>query len=555
MKRLGIILVLMATVAIGAAATWMLAHEHSQPVSVLKGKPSPASQPQPVAVIVAAPPAAAPASVQNDLPPNALFGVPVSGHIVGVIAAPGDERAIVLSADDSQTYSLQISLLDLRTTQPKPVEIVTGSNAEDFSTPVWGGDRHLYYELDEEGCDASSRGRCGLYDLDPVTGKSNEILDHSTSGLALSPDGKLLAFWDYTAGDKLTIYDILQKKIVRQWQGQTHTADDLIMREMSFPIDGTSLLAETYEDGKSPLKEFDIPTGTITTLSPNAGGLLPFSDGTYFMESQIDPAQGTVTHALKRLANSGSPLETIADNSPYNSIFQSGGRLRWASAVNDRGLFLYDLKSSYAQPLGARCSLAVVMADGRTLYASNSLISFDAQICGATSLPPVYSPAMASKLSEMKSLYASTQTSTAGTDQPMTWFSLNRSADELAGLMTDASHGDRNQFSALEKEARSAGIDIHYCDVGGVWRAQRTGFEEYLALLPGGPAADEAWWKINAERCGDFKPDEKTLEANTALYQDFLKRFPNSPHAPEAGRQIETNQQLLLALHKPRSAS
>jgi outer membrane protein assembly factor BamD (BamD/ComL family) len=117
--------------------------------------------------------------------------------------------------------------------------------------------------------------------------------------------------------------------------------------------------------------------------------------------------------------------------------------------------------------------------------------------------------------------------------------------------MNDAAHHDPHQFSTLQKDAQSAGMDIQYCEIGQYWRAQPLGYQKYLALLPDGPVADQAWWKINAEGCGDFDASQSTLQAKIALYQNFLQRFPNSPHAAEAQKQVDTNQQMLLGMQKP----
>lgn len=550
MKRVGIIVVLVCgiAVAVSLTAAWISAREHSQPVAIARPKPSPAPQAR---IVVAAAPAPVPsASAQPDLPANVLFAVSDSERIAAAIAAPEDQRVVVLSSDSDETYSLKISLVDLHTTHPKMTEIVTGVNAEDFSTPVWNGNRHLYYEVEDEKCNMSSRGRCGIYDLDPITGQSNELLDHSTGGLAVSSDGKFLAFWDYSTGDKLTVFDIFHKKTVREWERQTHTADDLIVRDMVFSADGKSLLARTYEQGKYPLKEFDLQNGRVRTMSPDSSGPVSAPDGVYFVESHMPSDNGNVAQIWKRVAQTGAEAEQIIADFPYNSILSSGGQQRWASAFSDKGAFLFDTKTSFAEPLGNQCSLATVMANGRAIYATNTTISLDPQICGTPTSSPGYTPAMLSKLDEMKKLYVATATSAAGAEQAGTWFSLNRAADELASLMSEASRRDPKQFSALEKETQSAGIDIRYCTVGSLWEAQTTGYKEYLALLPNGPVADEAWWKANAEGCGDFEPSADNLEANVALYQDFLKRFPDSSHAAEAKHQVETNQQLLLQLHK-----
>jgi hypothetical protein len=60
-----------------------------------------------------------------------------------------------------------------------------------------------YFNYNNGVCPPMGTGVCGIFALDSQTGKVEQLLGDSTEGLAVSPDGSLLAFWDYTTGDKL----------------------------------------------------------------------------------------------------------------------------------------------------------------------------------------------------------------------------------------------------------------------------------------------------------------------------------------------------------------
>ena len=60
-----------------------------------------------------------------------------------------------------------------------------------------------YFVFDTEGYGHPERQYDhGLFAWDHETGKVMQIMNDSIGGLALTVDGSLAAFWDYSAGDR-----------------------------------------------------------------------------------------------------------------------------------------------------------------------------------------------------------------------------------------------------------------------------------------------------------------------------------------------------------------
>ena len=149
---------------------------------------------------------------------------------------------------------------------------------------------------------------------------------------------------------------------------------------------------------------------------------------------------------------------------------------------------------------------------------------------------------MREKLAQMKSLHEQIAKASAPHEQAAAWFELNGAAGELAGLINDATKLFRGQYEKLAETASGLGIELRYCEIGSDWGVISTGYEKYLELWPDGPRADDAWWHSRFESwCGDFEGSAEEYQAAADLYAEFLKRFPNSPRAPEARKGLEEN--------------
>lgn len=79
-----------------------------------------------------------------------------------------------------------------------------GTNAEYSNAPVWSPDgRTAYFTFDNGSYSpVGSAAGHGLLAWEHGSGKVTQIVKASIGGLAISPDGTLAGFWDYSAIDE-----------------------------------------------------------------------------------------------------------------------------------------------------------------------------------------------------------------------------------------------------------------------------------------------------------------------------------------------------------------
>jgi outer membrane protein assembly factor BamD (BamD/ComL family) len=86
---------------------------------------------------------------------------------------------------------------------------------------------------------------------------------------------------------------------------------------------------------------------------------------------------------------------------------------------------------------------------------------------------------------------------------------------------------------------------VEVCPATGGWAAGDHGYRQYLALWPGGPDADEAWWMAelrNGPRCaappGDAPASAEEYRRLIDEYRRFVERFPRSRYSGEASARV-----------------
>ena len=145
------------------------------------------------------------------------------------------------------------------------------------------------------------------------------------------------------------------------------------------------------------------------------------------------------------------------------------------------------------------------------------------------------------QIAEMRVARTAADQAQDATRRALAWMDLNRAADRLAELMlTDES------LRPFAEQASALGVTVSWCEPGADWMAGTEGYEQYLKIFPDGPQADEAWWMgrlSHGPRCGDFEGTPEEYEQQIKAYSDFLMRFPNSHHAPEARQQLQDVQE------------
>lgn len=456
----------------------------------------------------------------------------------------GHSEAAVLTADAGADGHAQATLwlIDGHTAEPRASEIFSGADPEEVASPVWiWSDTALLYQFSAGGCVSSFQEGCGIYILTIASGKKDKLLDHRTAGLAVSPRWDHVAFWDYTAGDQLTVFDVHKKQIVRVWSNQPHGANDLLAKEMAFSPDGKSLFARTYDRGAFALKEFNIQSGDVKLVAPNVIGPVSARDGVYFIDRGPSEKGATQQSSrLLRISSSGSDPVEVVSPFPYETLASNSSPF-WVVAYGaESGLVMYDIGSQSGYTVGKGCQFATFLMNRPHYTLGNKLVG-DPKDCGIPPRSPFWGPRMAEKVSGMKALQERIVKADSAHEKASAWFEMNRTARELAKLM-NGEHGPwfAEQFEKLGETAGAFGVELRYCEIGADWGALPTGYEKYLESWPDGPLADEAWWQSRVELwCGDFEPSVEEYKAGVDLYTEFLKRFPNSAHAAEARNRLE----------------
>ena len=341
--------------------------------AILLDKASPARPPEP-----------APAS-----PVNALVPLEHSIDVLEMAASPLTNNLLVESSSalnssgEPDDFGGVVYLVHLSGAKPEAVEVMSGNNIHSGSSLRWDPTgKAAYFTYDNGTCAPMGTGTCGIFVLDPQTGAVRQLLSDSAEGLAISADGSLLSFWDYTTGDKLTVFDVKAKTIVRAWAGEVHSADDLVIKDIVFAPDQKSVFALTYAPGAPRLKQFDLRTGEVRIVPTNANFLLSAADGVYFTEFDPRAANPSPSRPLLRIPSSGSAPETLLKDFPYYLLSISGNG-RWIVAHDwERGVAIYDILDHTLRLTGKECQSAAVLSDGRAIYALRGQLIPDPAACG-----------------------------------------------------------------------------------------------------------------------------------------------------------------------------
>ena len=246
-------------------------------------------------------------------------------------------------------------------------------DASNPPAPVWQPDGNsAYFETDE-----------GIYQLSSAGEASPELLWKGPSdGLAISPDGILLAFWRVEKGtDILVLYDLKKKSEGRTWRVPDRFESDKSGWDMAFAHDGRALYARTYDQASStPLKRFDLDSGNVTIVSPNSYAVAEGKDGVYFIA-----ASGEARSLHKIVGGIRSSL--VARDFGYDSLSSSGNQ-RWLVSQDYRTkeMALLDTETDVIKPIGKHES-ASVLSDGKLLFVKGAEITVSDSSCKVGSVP------------------------------------------------------------------------------------------------------------------------------------------------------------------------
>lgn len=353
---------------------------------------SPQAQIQARAVIVAA----APTPPEASKPPIAHEAVATilgARRILFAAASPSAEEIFVLAEMSQDSYGGTFFVVRLDGAAGKAEVVMEGTNAAYSEAPVWSPDGATVYFVFDNGNFSTSGndGGHGLFALEHGSGKVTQILKDSIGGLAISLDGTLAGFWDYTAGDKLTAYDLKKRAVVRAWPDQVHSADDLVISDITFTPDGKTLLARLYVPREAPTMQYEISSGKISPFFKNIQSMATLSNSLYFLQYEPVPFSSPEhAHRLMKWTSGGAEPAVAVEDFRYMSLSAGPGSPWLVGGSNGGyadGAAIYDTRTGQLQTAGKSCSSAVVTASGKILYVFGNELVADAAVCSGP--PPV----------------------------------------------------------------------------------------------------------------------------------------------------------------------
>lgn len=252
----------------------------------------------------------------------------------------------------------------------------TESNVEQLKTPdasnppapVWQPDgSSAYFETDQ-----------GIYQLSSAGGAPELLWKGPSEGLAISPDGLLLAFWRVEKGvDTLVLYDLKKKSEARTWRVPDRFESDKSGWDVAFAHDAHALYARTYDQASStPLKRFDVSSGNVTVVSPNSYAVAEGGEAVYFI------AVSGAARSLHKIAT-GLHSSLVAKEFGYDSLTRSGNS-RWLVSQDYRTkqMAVFDTQTDAIKPIGKHES-AAVLSDGKILFVKGAEITVGDSSCKA----------------------------------------------------------------------------------------------------------------------------------------------------------------------------
>lgn len=292
-----------------------------------------------------------------------LTRVPKAKHLFGLSASPIGKDLFLYRTEDKPEGEITFGAATLVrlgvSPKPRVIGLKVPTSLDDFTIPVWSRDgRTVYFKTGE-----------GLYSLEINAAEPRLLWRGSAGGLALSPDGSQLAFWNLAPKGEspyeLVVFDLKRKREIRTWDVESRFGSDRYGFEIAFASGGHSVFARTYdEESHTPLKQFIIHTGESRTVLENCLGLAAAHRYVYCVGRKNEK------QALLRIAEgTGAPVEVVSDFR-YGKLSTSGTR-RWVVAqdLRRRRFAIYDSEENKLIEFGNHCGMATVLSTGEVVYA------------------------------------------------------------------------------------------------------------------------------------------------------------------------------------------
>ncbi len=358
-------------------------------VTALQGAGQPQARIEARAILVPAP-AEKP---KDPIPHEAAVIIPGARRILFAVASPVTEEIFVLAQMSQDSYGGTFFLVRPDRTEQKVGEVMVGTNLTDPDAPIWSLDGETAYLVFDNGnfLPPGNESGHGIFAWERSSGKVTQILKDSIGGLTISQDGTLAGFWDYSAGNLLTVYNLKTRQVVRTWEGQVHSADDLIISDLAFAPDGKSLFASLYVPKENPVMQFDIASGKISSFVSNVQSMVTVGDSLYLLQFEPVPFTNPEhVHKLKKWTPGNADPVTVVEDFPYEriSVSKDGQWLVGGSGGGwGRGNAIYNTKTGHIEKAGKSCDTAIVTAGDKIYYSFGAELVTDAAVCSGP--PPL----------------------------------------------------------------------------------------------------------------------------------------------------------------------
>ncbi len=330
---------------------------------------------------------------KGPIPHEAAVTIPGARRILFAVASPVTEEIFVLAEMSQDSYGGTFFIVRPDAAEQKVEEVMAGTNLTAPDAPIWSLDGETAYLVFDSGNflpPGNEFGR-GIFVWERNTGKVTQFLKDSITGLTISQDGTLAGFWDYSAGNKLTVYNLKTRQVVRAWEGQVHAEDDLVISEIAFAPDGKSLFANLYVPKEKPTMQFEIASGNVSPFAKSVQSMVTVGDNLYLLQFEPVPFSNPEhAHKLKKWTPGNTEPVTVVEDFPYEqlSVGKDGKWLLGGSAGGwGRGNAIYDTKTGHVHKAGKSCDIAIVTASGKVYYTFGAELVTDAAVCSGP--PPL----------------------------------------------------------------------------------------------------------------------------------------------------------------------
>jgi hypothetical protein len=180
-------------------------------------------------------------------------------------------------------------------------------------------------------------------------------------------------------------------QVVRRWEGQIHTADDLVISDIAFAPDGKSLFARLYVPREVPLLQYEIASGKVSPFAKNVQSMAAAGDNLYLLQFEPVPfTRPEGSHKLMKWSAGDAEPILVAEDFPYDLLAGSKDG-RWVMGGSaggySRGNAVFETKSGHIEKAGKSCDTAIVTAGGKVYYTFGAELVADAAVCSGP--PPL----------------------------------------------------------------------------------------------------------------------------------------------------------------------